>query len=45
MVGMSVEMIERYSRYADRKAGGQAVLRDLKERKQDKTVKHWKTVK
>lgn len=45
MVGMSVEMIERYSRYADRKAGGQAVLRDLQERKQDKTVKHWKTVK
>mgnify|MGYP000041150576 CR=1 FL=1 len=45
MVGMSVEMIERYSRYADRKAGGQAVLRDLKERKQDKTVKQWKTVK
>ncbi|MGX0875975.1 integrase [Roseovarius sp. MBR-154] len=40
MVGMSVEMIERYCRYADRKAGGQAVLRDLKERKQDKIVKH-----
>ena len=39
MVGMSVEMIERYSRYADRKASGQAVLRELKERKQDKTVK------
>lgn len=45
MVGMSVEMIERYCRHADRKAGGQAVLRELKERKQDETVKHWKAVK
>lgn len=45
MVGMSVPMIEHYSRYADRKASGQAVLRDLQEHKQDKTVKHWKTGK
>lgn len=39
MIGMSVPMIERYCRYADRKTGGQAVLLQLKERKQDKTVK------
>lgn len=39
MVGMSVEMIERYCRHADRKAGGQAVLRELKERNQTKAVK------
>lgn len=45
MVGMSIEMIERYSRYADRKASGQAVLRDIKERMQDKTVKPLKTGK
>lgn len=38
-VGMSVPMVERYSRYADRKAGGQAILLSLKERKQDRTVK------
>lgn len=39
MVGMSVPMVERYCRYADRKAGGQAVLLQMKERKQDKIVK------
>lgn len=39
MVGMSVPMVERYCRYADRKAGGQAVLLRMKERKQDKIVK------
>jgi len=44
-VGMSVEMIERYCRYADRKAGGQAILRSLEEHKQDKIVKQCKTVK
>ncbi|WP_246684125.1 MULTISPECIES: integrase [unclassified Mesorhizobium] len=44
-VGMSVPMVERYSRYADRKAGGQAILLSLKERKQDKAVKCWKTGK
>ncbi|MCT8992040.1 site-specific integrase [Chelativorans sp. SCAU2101] len=38
-VGMSVPMVERYSRYADRKKGGQAILLSLKERKQDKAVK------
>ncbi|MEI9425549.1 integrase [Mesorhizobium sp. Cs1299R1N1] len=38
-VGMSIPMVERYSRYADRKAGGQAILLSMKERKQDKTVK------
>lgn len=45
MVGMSVEMVEHYSRYADRKAGGQAVLREYRERQQDEIVKPWKTVK
>lgn len=30
MVGMSAPMVERYCRHADRKAGGQAVLRALK---------------
>lgn len=44
-IGMSVPMVERYSRYADRKAGGQAILLSLKEHKQDKAVKHWKTGK
>ncbi|WP_083701109.1 tyrosine-type recombinase/integrase [Gemmobacter megaterium] len=39
MVGMSVETVERYCRHADRKAGGQAVLRQIKERNQIKTVK------
>jgi len=42
-IGMSVPMVERYSRYADRKAGGKAFLLSLQERKQDKTVKRWKT--
>jgi len=45
MVGMSVQMVEHYCRYADRKAGGQAVLRELQERNQAHNVKHWKTVK
>ena len=45
MVGMSVEMVERYCRHADRKAGGQAVLREYRERKSAETVKPWKTVK
>jgi len=38
-IGMSVEMVERYSRYADRKAGGQAILLKMKERTKDKAVK------
>ncbi len=45
MVGMSVPMVERYCRYADRKAGGQAVLLQMKERKQAKIVKRGKTGK
>jgi len=45
MVGMSVEMVEHYSRHADRKASGQAVLRELREQSDDKTVKHWKNGK
>jgi hypothetical protein len=40
MVGMSVEMVEHYCRYADRKASGQAILRDYREQNDDKIVKH-----
>jgi integrase len=39
MIGMSVPMVERYSRYADRKAGGQAVLLALKGKNANETVK------
>ena len=39
MIGMSSPMVERYCRHADRKAGGKAVLLQLRERKQDRTVK------
>jgi hypothetical protein len=39
MIGMSPPMVEKYSRYADRKAGGQAVLLAMKERTASKTVK------
>lgn len=39
MVGMSVEMVEHYSRHADRKASGQAILRDIKEQNGTATVK------
>lgn len=39
MVGMSVEMVEHYSRHADRKASGQAILRAFRERENDQTVK------
>lgn len=42
MVGMSVEIVEHYSRYADRKASGQAVLREIREQKDNQIVKHWK---
>ncbi|MGR3804828.1 tyrosine-type recombinase/integrase [Marinibacterium profundimaris] len=45
MVGMSVEMVEHYCRHADRKASGQAVLKELRERTDDTTVKHWKNGK
>jgi integrase len=38
-IGMSVPMVERYCRHADRKASGQAVLLRMKERKQDIAVK------
>jgi integrase len=37
MVDMSVPMIERYFRYADRKAGGQAVLLKLKQQGESRT--------
>lgn len=39
MVGMSVEMVEGYSRHADRKASGQAVLREFQERDAGQIVK------
>ena len=39
MVGMSVEMVEHYCRHADRKASGQAILRDIKEQNGIATVK------
>ncbi|EDM71457.1 Integrase [Roseobacter sp. AzwK-3b] len=39
MVGMSVEMVESYSRHADRKASGQAVLREFQERDASQIVK------
>lgn len=42
-VGMSPQMVERYSRYADRKMGGQAILMDFKKRKQNEIVKQCKT--
>ena len=38
-IGMSVEMVERYLRYADRKAGGQAILLEMRERNKDSAVK------
>lgn len=45
MVGMSAEMVEHYSRYADRKASGQAALRELQQHENERIVKHWKSVK
>lgn len=44
-VGMSPQMVERYSRYADRKMGGKAILMDFQKRKQNETVKQLKTGK
>lgn len=45
MVGMSVEMVEHYCRHADRKASGQAVLRELREQNGGPSVKPWKNGK
>lgn len=45
MVGMSVETVEHYCRHADRKASGQAILRELEEQNETKIVKHWKNGK
>lgn len=45
MVGMSVEMVEHYCRHADRKASGQAVLRQLRERSDNTPVKRLKNGK
>jgi predicted transcriptional regulator len=45
MIGMSPSMVEHYSQYADRKAGGQAVLSALKQgHNKNRTVKpeNWK---
>jgi hypothetical protein len=38
-IGMSVPIVERYTCYADRKAGGKALLLSLAEHKRDKAVK------
>lgn len=40
IVGMSLAMIERYCRFADKKTGGKAALISLSERRKNKTVKH-----
>lgn len=45
MVGMSVEMVEHYCRHADRKASGQAVLREFQERKEGRIVKRLENAK
>jgi integrase len=45
MIGMSPPMVERYSRHADRKAGGQAVLLALKDRNGNVAVKQLETGK
>ncbi|WP_370178188.1 MULTISPECIES: tyrosine-type recombinase/integrase [Alphaproteobacteria] len=45
MVGMSVEMVEHYCRYADRKASGQAALRAYREQDATQTVKPLKNGK
>ncbi len=45
MVGMSVEMVTHYSRHADRKASGQAILRELGERPNRQIVKQLKNGK
>lgn len=45
MVGMSVEMVEHYCRYADRKASGQAILRAYREQNSSEIVKPLKNGK
>jgi integrase len=45
MVGMSVEMVEHYCRYADRKASGQAILREYREQITTENVKQLKNGK
>jgi integrase len=39
-IGMSIAMIDRYCRFADKKANGKAALINLAERAKNKTVKH-----
>jgi len=39
-LGMSPPMVERYSRHADRKAGGKAVLLEMATQNKNRTVKH-----
>ena len=45
MIGMSVETIEHYCLHADRKASGQAVLREIRERNENGVVNHLKNGK
>lgn len=45
MVGMSVPMVEHYSRHADRKASGQAILREYREHPNGENVKPLKNGK
>lgn len=40
IVGMSLQMIERYCRFADKKESGKAALISLAERAKNRTVKH-----
>lgn len=44
MVGLSVEMVERYCRHADRKAVAQATVRELRERQNNGNVKPLKNL-
>lgn len=44
-IGMSIAMIERYCRFADKKANGKAALINLAERAENRIVKHLKNSK
>lgn len=44
MVGLSVEMVERYCRHADRKAQAEATVREFRERENGATVKPLKNL-
>jgi integrase len=45
IIGMSLAMIERYCRFADKKASASAAVMDLKERAQNRIAKNLKTAK